>query len=395
MQYLLIDSRPDLSRLFRYIADAKSLFMKFLSANDLGLTGAHQAGIYLQKDSWPMFITEEGKIGENISKDITLNWEEMQTEVSFKWYGSGTRSEYRLTRTGEYFRDREEHYTGSLLVICRSKEDEYFSWALNHEEDIDDVLNFTGIAPSEANGLVHFDLEEKIIPGAEQLLDKFGMNFPDTYSVSRKTWEIYDILYRQNQPDPDRMIVELIAMEYAIFRYIEKKIYSPLLHRKFSSVEDLLAVSLEVNNRRKSRAGKSLEHHLRFIFERNGLEFSHQETSEMDKRPDFIFPGSEAYRNPDFPGDRLFVLGAKTTCKDRWRQVINEADRVKTKYIFTLQQGFTTAQLHEMKSSDVVMIIPEEYHGRCRKEDRSMLMTLSEFIAMVVRANGIQERLFP
>lgn len=50
-----------------------------------------------------------------------------------------------------------------------------------------------------------------------------------------------------------------------------------------------------------------------------------------------------------FPANKLVFLGAKTTCKDRWRQVLNEADRIETKYLFTLQQGISKNQLREMK----------------------------------------------
>lgn len=42
------------------------------------------------------------------------------------------------------------------------------------------------------------------------------------------------------------------------------------------------------------------------------------------KKPDFVFPNGECYHKLEFPGDLLTILGAKSTCKDRWRQVLNE-----------------------------------------------------------------------
>ena len=107
----------------------------------------------------------------------------------------------------------------------------------------------------------------------------------------------------------------------------------------FPSIDAFVSMANEVLNRRKSRAGKSLEHHLADIFTQNSLLFEEQVITEEKKKPDFVFPSGECYHNMAFPGDLLTVLGAKTTCKDRWRQVLNEADRVDDNCLFTLQQG--------------------------------------------------------
>ena len=61
--------------------------------------------------------------------------------------------------------------------------------------------------------------------------------------------------------------------------------------------------------------------------------------------------------------EKLASLAAKTTCKDRWRQVLNEADRLRSqnKFLCTLQQGISSAQLEEMKSEKVVSVVPQRY----------------------------------
>ena len=101
---------------------------------------------------------------------------------------------------------------------------------------------------------------------------------------------------------------------------------------------------------RKSRAGKSFEHHLAALFSGNELLFEEQVVTEGNKKPDFIFPSANAYHDRAFSDERLVFLAAKTTCKDRWRQILNEADRFKgkTKYLCTLQQGMTVKQVNEM-----------------------------------------------
>lgn len=60
---------------------------------------------------------------------------------------------------------------------------------------------------------------------------------------------------------------------------------------------------------------------------------------QVNKKPDFIFPDGVSYHNFEFQADKLTMLGAKTTCKDRWRQVLNEADRIRDKHLFYITKG--------------------------------------------------------
>ena len=111
-------------------------------------------------------------------------------------------------------------------------------------------------------------------------------------------------------------------------------------------------------NRRKSRAGKSLEHHLAAIFDENKIRYTAQAVTEGNKKPDFLFPSEEAYHDMTFAVEKLCTLAAKTTCKDRWRQILNEANRLRdqNKYLCTMQQGISAAQMDEMQAEKVIQI---------------------------------------
>ena len=76
-------------------------------------------------------------------------------------------------------------------------------------------------------------------------------------------------------------------------------------------------------------------------------------------------------------------LGAKTTCKDRWRQIIGEADKIPQKHLFTLQQGISGNQLREMKSSGVILVVPKPYLTSFPKEHREDIWTLDKFVRYV------------
>ena len=182
--------------------------------------------------------------------------------------------------------------------------------------------------------------------------------------------------------NPDFKIIEYTRVEYAIFREIEAQAYGPIINAGFDSVEQFVSVANTVLNRRKSRAGKSLEHHLASIFKDNLLPFDEQVVTEGNKKPDFIFPSGHAYHDLSYSTDNLVVLAAKTTCKDRWRQIITEADRMKghTHFLITLQQGNTPHQLEEMRAANVRLVVPKPYIRAYPPEYQNEIWTLKQFI---------------
>ena len=126
--------------------------------------------------------------------------------------------------------------------------------------------------------------------------------------------------------------------EYELFKMMERKIREPEIRRSFDSIDDFLATAQTILQARKSRAGRSLENHVEYLLRQSGIPLEVRKVVD-DTRPDILIPGKEAYENPGYPKYRLFMIGVKTTCKDRWRQVTREAPRIKHKHILTLQPG--------------------------------------------------------
>lgn len=118
-------------------------------------------------------------------------------------------------------------------------------------------------------------------------------------------------------------------------------------------------------------------------------QYEEQAITEDNKKPDFLFPNGEAYHNLLFPADKLVFLGAKTTCKDRWRQVLNEANRIEIKYLFTLQQGISKNQLQEMKHENLKLVVPAPYRASFDKEFQPEIETLASFINIVKAKQGL------
>jgi hypothetical protein len=100
---------------------------------------------------------------------------------------------------------------------------------------------------------------------------------------------------------------------------------------------------------------------------------------DVDGKPDFLIPSAAAYKNTQYPENRIIALGVKTTCKGRWRQVLSEAIRVKRKHILTLQPGISRNQLLEMKKANVCLVVPETLHKQYPTDTGIELLTVEKF----------------
>lgn len=77
------------------------------------------------------------------------------------------------------------------------------------------------------------------------------------------------------------------------------------------------------------------------------------------------------------------MLAAKTTARDRWRQVLNEADRIPAKHLLTLQEGVSENQFAEMQAARLQLVVPTDLVSAYPKAIRPHLMTLERFICDV------------
>lgn len=77
------------------------------------------------------------------------------------------------------------------------------------------------------------------------------------------------------------------------------------------------------------------------------------------------------------------MLGAKSTLKDRWRQVLAEAGRIKSKHLITLEPGVSEAQTQQISAAQLQLVLPAALHVTFRDSQRSGLMTLTDFLSHV------------
>jgi hypothetical protein len=103
---------------------------KVLSANDVGDTGAHQAGMLVPKESSVLaFFPTLNPRDKNPRCSLSLrdDWQDRWT-FAFIYYNNrffgGTRNEYRLTRMTDFLRRRNAK-PGDTIILTRDENDSY------------------------------------------------------------------------------------------------------------------------------------------------------------------------------------------------------------------------------------------------------------------------------
>ena len=367
----------DIEKLVNDCQNSEGYFFKYISANDTGKTGGHQAGFYMPVDIWPLFLKKPGVKGDNKDCWINVKWSNnFETRSRFIWYGKGTRSEYRLTNGFTFLGDDN---VGDVLVLIKMHDEFFNAYLLSTETEIETFFSALNLSPNDAYKLqVPAKIkEEDQYSLFSQWLKNLSVDFPESKIISSKAREFSNIGKFKKYDD---ILLCWIDTEYSLFRFIENDRYGEYIKKPFSTVEALIKIANSILNRRKSRAGHSLENHLSYIFDENKIPYSAQTVTEQNKKPDFLFPDGELYKKISFPGDEMTFLAVKTTCKDRWRQILNEADKIEIKYLLTLQQGISKKQLAEMEKYKVKLVVPERYKKDYPREYITKIINLHTYV---------------
>lgn len=219
----------------------------------------------------------------------------------------------------------------------------------------------------------------------DHLLRKFGFTFPKTKEFS--AYSRAGIPSLEEIDDPDAVLIACMEKEESLFRALENHIVKVRLKEGFGREEDMVEnfvqFSLSVQNRRKSRAGYAFQNHLEYIFQKNNIYYSAQAYTEGRKKPDFLFPEAVHYKNPAFPEKDLTMLAVKTSCKERWAQIISEADRILPKHLATLEPAMPKLQTEEISRNKIQLVVPAEIRKTYSPEQQKTILSLSEFIELV------------
>ena len=121
------------SKALECIENGKAFFCKYLTSNDVGSNGGHQAGIYISKDDGRKLFPKPFKKGENVHADIVIKWygSKISRVCNFIYYGKALRTnEFRITRLERRFQENDffilvlvdEEYIGFVLDEVQARE---------------------------------------------------------------------------------------------------------------------------------------------------------------------------------------------------------------------------------------------------------------------------------
>jgi hypothetical protein len=391
-------------------------YVKRLAANDTLATGAHQAGPYMPKNfllrMFPSLNRPDCQNSDTFM-DLCIDSHHDLRKVRVIWYNNkhsgGTRNETRLTGfggTSSALLDPDN--TGALTIFAFHQLDKTQDAHVCHVWVCDDPAGVEADLVEERIGLVEpgkwriwsvnqhqEDLLAKPSVRSSCWLDPNEVpsawlnRFPTVGEIITKTIEMRT---EQGRSVDDRLMRRRDC-EFEIFKSLEQATELPLIKQGFTTIEEFIARAQTILQRRKARSGRSLELHVRALFLeehlREGIDFSHQPESDIGKRPDFLFPSEAAYKNLEFPVSRLRMLAVKTTCKDRWRQVINEANRIQHKHLLTLQEGVSEGQFREMTGAGICLVVPKKLTSAYPITIQPHLQTLESFMGDIRMLNPL------
>lgn len=368
--------------------------IKYISPNDVDLTGGHQRGFYLPKTAWRIYSPHPPKKGVLNKHTVHVEWQDGRvTESAVTWYGKSTRSEYRLTRFGRKFPFRTADKVGSMLIIVPRDQDNFIAYVLDSDDDIAEVQAKLGVEVIGEWALYGGDIDSQVETENECIDREFRefasavSEFPTGLQFAAHARDALEKCLADFKALPsDDRLMRCVEQEYVLFKRVERKLCEPEISRVFKSVGDFLETANSILQRRKSRAGQSLEHHVEDILRAAKVPFERQ-PKDVDGRPDIVIPGSDKYHDRSWPDDKLFVVGVKRTCKDRWRQVVHEANKRRTrKHIVTIQQGISQGQLDEMRNANITLVVPRQLHIEYPPKRRNWLLTVEQFVGKVRKA---------
>ena len=276
---------------------------------------------------------------------------------------------------------------GDLLVLIRKNETEFLAYILDLEDDIKEIQAALGVEVIESWGVYQYGV---IQPETEdECIDRHFRTFaglltefpPGKVFSSEARKALKDCVKHFDQLTADNALMASMDGEYKLFRLAERQICQKEFRQLFRDVDDFLHTASSIMNRRKSRAGRALENHVGQVL--IDAEIPHEMRPNIDGKPDIVIPSKAAYYDNTYPLDKLFIVGVKTTCKDRWRQVTREGKRVPEKHILTIQQGISTNQLNDMHEENVTLVVPKRLHKDYPKERDITLLTVEEFVSKV------------
>lgn len=145
-------------------------------------------------------------------------------------------------------------------------------------------------------------------------------------------------------------------------------------------------VLLSAAQQRKSRAGKSFELHIERMLRDGRIPYEAQVVIESKKRPDFVLPDFHLYSDKGRAREEALVLSAKTTLRERWKQVHGEIRNCDL-YLATVDENVAASTISEMGDAGIILVVPEslKVSDAAVYRRQSNVISFGEFFSLHLR----------
>lgn len=179
-----------------------------------------------------------------------------------------------------------------------------------------------------------------------------------------------DDLSPYEMPNPGDAIMKISRdIEYSLYKRAERRYRAAEVIRIITSggtdivssvvrgFPDLDATFLSASQHRKSRAGRSFEQHIARLLRDGRVAFEEQAVTG-GRRPDFVLPSLVVLKAKKRTFEEAMVLSAKTTLRERWKQVTMEKFNCAL-FLATVDDRVSSAAIDDMNTQGIHLVVPE------------------------------------
>jgi hypothetical protein len=428
------DGSPLWWKIQSLIGDSEQLFVKKLARNDTSWAddpGKHQAGFYIPRP------IREASFFPPLQADNPKKPHIFHAECAVLWPQTGEVTASHMRHFSN--KGPEAHFTGlpkslfqgltpaSLLLIGRlvrpvadalywivvldsaSEEAELLETVLDLEAGFHygrfEPARFedaSRLARDETGDLIE-RLQSAITNGTLPELVARYADIPDPASIAataRGEWlraNGFDALDPWVIPNPGDAIMEISRdIEFRHYRRHELRRRAAELVALLVDSGDMVTavvkrfpeidrIFLSASQQRKTRAGRSFEHHIAASLKTGGVRFVEQAVTG-GRRPDFVMPTLAVLRSTKRAHGDALVMAAKTTLRERWKQVTSESLNCDV-LLATVDDRVAPSSIREMAESGIRLVVPEtlKTSDEAHYKGQPNVMSFREFFDRVIR----------
>lgn len=413
-QFFKTDEAPDADALSSLLESSSEIFIKRMALNDWEWTikkNKHQNGPLIPRDERESgFFPKMELIGRKPGEaDIYL----ASFEILWPQTGEILTASFRF-----YTSKGESHLTGvpkslftdiapaSFVVIGKSKDKKegiyrYQAVVVDSASDgAETLVDLFNLSPTFLSGLFKpaaavRSFEDKVLEFIEQALAAFKAgkiaafskehaSLPEPEEMARLAQTEYVSKYPGTKTfdpfvlrAPGDCLMEISrGIELEIFRERELRQRSLELvtvilgnGAKEISIDNVFRniiknfpridkILLSASQTRKARAGRSFEYHIETMLRAGHVPHDVQVIMTAKRRPDFILPSLKVYKQAGRSYEQALVLSAKTTLRERWKQVEGEIDNCDL-YLATVDDKIAENAILAMQEAGIKLVVPE------------------------------------